>query len=641
MSRSLIIEKYRNIGITKPQKLVLNPVFDEDNQGGLVILIGPNNSGKSNILDSLDSYSKGSFKDRDYPINSSTKNVPNIWFETSTKKCDSSISKDIFCKERKTIEPVLESNFSKGISWKELCELSDEIYKCLPDWKIKWQNDFSKCTFFESELDSVRNIHDLINELKQNNVGVVDGKDRKLIESFIGSLFALLEIDHNKCYEKEIAEILSFRKRLSKSNNKYLKQFDFNKMKFTETIQQNDSFKIIRYYQDNITNRQLYETNHLPYVRNKSMVESKFFKNLFNIIDLQYKVLLDTYNTYSSKENISVLSKLSNKINLKLIPINKKFNELFFHNSEQYDFKIECNKSEINFIITKNNTPLNLDYQSTGFRWFFDLFFNLIASTDLSKGDILVIDEPGTNLHVSGLIELREFLREFAIKNGITIVISTHSPFLISLDHLDELRVITNNENNEVIIKNNFYAIDNEDSDVISPIKNALTVANHMILDQDKQLLFVEGITDYNYLILFRNLLGIKDLVFLPIRGLGKSTDPNIKEIRLDISKKLIGIRKYNAMLLVDGDGAGKDMQKTNSKSELKVITISEIIEKHKDIESLFHKDDLIRLGIMKNDKIEKNSSLSSMLKSMNHKIEDFNPKTIENFKNLFNYITE
>ncbi|MBQ5580420.1 MAG: hypothetical protein IIT43_04085, partial [Clostridia bacterium] len=42
--------------------------------------------------------------------------------------------------------------------------------------------------------------------------------------------------------------------------------------------------------------------------------------------------------------------------------------------------------------------------------------------------------------------------------NDITIVIATHSPFLIDLDYLDELRVIVNKENISSI-ENNFAVV--------------------------------------------------------------------------------------------------------------------------------------------------------------------------------------
>ena len=54
MKRILKLSKYRNFGLEKDDTLLLNSFSSKKkNVGGLVILIGANNSGKSNILDSL------------------------------------------------------------------------------------------------------------------------------------------------------------------------------------------------------------------------------------------------------------------------------------------------------------------------------------------------------------------------------------------------------------------------------------------------------------------------------------------------------------------------------------------------------------------------------------------------------------
>ena len=54
MKRILKLSKYRNFGLEKDDTLLLNSFSNKKkNVGGLVILIGANNSGKSNILDSL------------------------------------------------------------------------------------------------------------------------------------------------------------------------------------------------------------------------------------------------------------------------------------------------------------------------------------------------------------------------------------------------------------------------------------------------------------------------------------------------------------------------------------------------------------------------------------------------------------
>ena len=69
MERKLQISAYRNIGFEdgKPytENLILNHSIQKGQMGDLVILIGANNSGKSNVLDALKSYNKRHITDRD------------------------------------------------------------------------------------------------------------------------------------------------------------------------------------------------------------------------------------------------------------------------------------------------------------------------------------------------------------------------------------------------------------------------------------------------------------------------------------------------------------------------------------------------------------------------------------------------
>ena len=65
MERSLYISKFRNIGLGEAQKFVLNNSLKKGKMGNLVIVIGANNSGKSNVLDALSAFGAGKIATRD------------------------------------------------------------------------------------------------------------------------------------------------------------------------------------------------------------------------------------------------------------------------------------------------------------------------------------------------------------------------------------------------------------------------------------------------------------------------------------------------------------------------------------------------------------------------------------------------
>jgi energy-coupling factor transporter ATP-binding protein EcfA2 len=327
----------------------------------------------------------------------------------------------------------------------------------------------------------------------------------------------------------------------------------------------------------------------------------------------------------------------TNKLNSEL----NKLNKLYFAENDRYSFEITCSPESIYFSLYRGYKDISLDYQSTGFRWFFNLYFNLLCKNELQSGDIIIMDQPGMDLHIKGREELRRFLKEFARRNDLTIVIATHEPSMIDLDCLDEIRVVSMKDNQSSIC-NDFTAIDPDDPDCLKPIKEALTVENRILFDPDMNLVFVEGITDYNYLLAFKKLLGFKNLSFLPIKGVGNVKDSDIEETQKTISRELIRLKKHDPILLVDSDKAGQSMKKINGQDScLRVCTLADIDPAFKSIESLFDPEDLKKLGLVdEKGKYVKHASDSAVIKNHIESYE-FSETTKENFKKVLQHLDD
>ncbi len=68
MSRRLFkLTNFRNIGLNgnSDNKIIINNSLERGKLGGIIELIGANNSGKSNVLDAIIEYGKNSLSDRD------------------------------------------------------------------------------------------------------------------------------------------------------------------------------------------------------------------------------------------------------------------------------------------------------------------------------------------------------------------------------------------------------------------------------------------------------------------------------------------------------------------------------------------------------------------------------------------------
>ena len=410
----------------------------------------------------------------------------------------------------------------------------------------------------------------------------------------------------------------------------------------------------MRYVENNITDNDLkFKINELD--------QNNFFNSLMHILKIDKSFILNIYTKYKQNNNDSILSQNAKKFNKEInSDVEKLFNELYCINEDKYRFEFNFHPEYIAFNIFKydhknnDDIALTLNHQSTGFRWFFNFFFNVYAMKNFVPGDIIIMDEPGTNLHVKGQEELRDFLKKFSINSGITFAIATHTPFLVDLDYLDEIRLLIPQSDNTTWINNSFTTVNPDDVDSLLPIRESLTVRNSILLDPNQIVIFVEGITDYNYFVAMKKLIGcFNNLTFLPINGLGKTKQNKEK---LDQLRK---IKSWNSLILTDGDWQGDEFYKLNEKDSnpLAIIKLTDVDSNFKEIENLFDEKDIEKFNLKnlepKDDihKWNKNISMSVTFKKIIQKEiwdKQQNPNeltgvvetnTIENFKKVFEYL--
>lgn len=627
--RSLRIEAFRNIGFKdgKPrrERLVLNGSLKKGELGNLLIVIGANNSGKSNVLDALRVLGDKQISERDVtdlPFDADECKKPKI--SLFARDEGDKEDKYAYIREFEKDDTVVVPN------------VEEKEYECTYSNKETILNDISSLA--ENERHFLCNFND-IQKLK-NEFSSVNSSEMsdEIFCDLASRIFEILDK-----YEKHTNELYywdEFKNRISRRDivkdwfqKNSAKQDNIDKLNslFKEEYGYNFIPKILSYKEKPISNDDLN-------VEYDAIENNPFFMALFKSIGEDVSIVQNAHKELSLRKNMSKMKALTKKLNDKLKAVSNKFNKLYYLDQSRYKFEIDLQEEKIHFCLYKGDQGILIDYQSTGFRWFFNLFFNLLNSTELEAGDIIMMDEPATNLHVKGQRELRIFLKEFAIQNDITIIIVTHSPFLVDMDNLDELRIVVN-ENSVSRIENVFSAVCQNDPDSLQPIKESLTIENHILVNPDETVIFVEGITDYNYLTAFKKLFEKKGITFLPINGVG-GNETECKKT----SKELIRIRKHNPVLLADNDDAGRLMKKVNeTDSALKVYTLGDVDEKFKTIESLFAQEDLQKFNLLdENGKFVKHASTSAVFKNQIQKNNDSISKaTKDNFEKLFKYLEE
>lgn len=599
MERSIRISKFRNIGLIKPEQLVLNYSLEKGKLGGLITIIGPNNAGKSNFLDALEVFGNGKFSSRD---------VSNLSFEPKDQipelvlmaKDADEFYKYGFDYNGKTYIHYPIKGEEKGF---EITETTDQELLLLKD-TIR---HYSVC---QNQCKKIDEIISKDNKLKN------DEKSKKIGE-LVGELKKIMDKDYY--FPNSINSLSS-----SYPHSEIFKAFKINNLNEKDILSEKFKSKygydfiphIYRYKESQITSIML-ETNY------SAIRTNSFYKALFKTIDMNFDSVENAYNHFAQTRHKGFLDKISKEINKKMTKLAEKFNKLYYMETVKYNFQIDLESERIYFKMSRGDTPIVIDNQSTGFKWFFNLYFNFLSSYPLNPGDIIISDEFATALHPEGQKELRKFIKDFGIKNDVLFVIATQSPFLADVDNFDDLRVVSLVENS-AHISNSFTTVDHDDPDSLLPIKKSFTIGNHVLYDYDTMIVFVEGITDYNYLTMFKNLLGYKDIAFLPIEGVGKNEDQ-----RKEIIKKLLSIRKHNSMVLVDGDKAGELLVKSCENTALDALSLIEIDKNFIEIENVFSEKDCAKHNL--HAKSVGNSSLLKNFATLN----DFDEKTKNNFKKV------
>ena len=647
--RFLKLQNFKNIGVTDNpeefQTLYLNNTLNKDEMGELIILIGENNVGKSNILDAVNLISS---VDNIKTINLEKDRPDFMNYEDAKPKI-----KLIYADENES--PEIEYFLDENLNVNSNSNL-EKKYKTIKTKKTVKSNEFdieavkaefkNKFDLYKSQRDtfSQRNYcyENIIKNIQTRYNGVINNKsldELAPIYEELKKIYSNFVSEYNRYYSKKIEE----------------KEFDdLRKIAFKDTVIEAE--ETIEVPKDII--KEKYEINFIPKIiyykeeevkdsdlitTPKDIKKSKFFNSLLNAIGKNISAVEKAYE--KATINPGYKDQYQNSINEKLKEIvNKKFNDLYFQSlaTQEYNFYIKLEKDEIYLSMEKNGNIISLKQQSVGFKWFFNFFFNFLHSNELNPGDIVLMDEPEIHLSIPGRRDLRNFIKKFARNHGITFIVTTHNPSFIDVDYLDELRIVKFKKDKiGVEIQNDFSAIGEDEVDTLNEIVNSFGVLHRdIITNPNNRVIFVEGLIDYNYLTAFKKLKETKEnkkinVVFLPIHGLGKDNAEMNNKL-----KQLVQFRE--AIILTDSDDRAtlfKKASESNSlmKEKLIVFQLKEADQSFKEIESLFSDNDKERYREMIQNK---SGSLSSLFKN-NILKRELDEQTINNFNKLLDYLSD
>ncbi len=170
---------------------------------------------------------------------------------------------------------------------------------------------------------------------------------------------------------------------------------------------------------------------------------------------------------------------------------------------------------------------------------------------------ILQLDEPGMQFHGTAQQKTVEFLNR--ISNENQLLYTTHSPFMIDGDHLENVKIVYEDESNFGVIKVS-DDVWSKDRDSLFPLQAGLGYSLAQTLFYSKFQLVVEGLTDYLFLKAINELLSRQkmstiheDIVISPAGGTSHL---------MPLASMLVG-NDIKITVLLDGDQPGLQKEKT------------------------------------------------------------------------------
>ncbi len=167
----------------------------------------------------------------------------------------------------------------------------------------------------------------------------------------------------------------------------------------------------------------------------------------------------------------------------------------------------------------RHRVSVSFDERSAGFVWFFS-FLVWFSQTEQSYGDnlIILLDEPGLNLHGKAQGDLLRYIKEKLLPK-YQVIYTTHSPFMIDIDNIFSVRTVEDTVANDVSVgtKVGDKAL-SADADTLFPLRAALGYDITQSLFVGEHSLLVEGPSDLLFLRWFSRQLSARERIGLDSR---------------------------------------------------------------------------------------------------------------------------
>ena len=570
--KNIEILKYKSF--TTPQSIKI-----EDD---ITVLVGMNESGKTSVLECL---AKTNYFENDEKFKfNDTLDYPRKELKSISKSSES--PKAIICTYKLSEELVhLIENELGSNAWKGNDEItitsSYNGYKTVGGVKVDYDTFLQHHNLSETDSELKTKLESVLNEDQFN----------RLLEEFPDSLNELEKL-RKYFYEKSewntFIEAYAYRSIIAQYLPKFIYYDEYYQLPSRIVLENFLDEKTVL-TDDLKTAKALLD---LSEININDLINAEDFEGFIAELEATEALISDTlFNYWSANQNLNIEFKIDKKTATAQRQVNTNYG-----NATTVDTNIVEHILDIRVKNSKTRVSLPLQNRSKGFNWFFSflVWFNKIQADSNSKY-ILLLDEPGLNLHATAQADLLRFLESLIDK--YQVIYTTHSPFMVETTRLNRVRTVFSDENSSVVSE----SIQQKDPNTLFPLQAALgyDIAQNLFIS--KKNLLVEGVSDLLFLTTISEYLNAnqrnglnEDITIVPTGGLEK--------VASFIS--LLRGSKLSIFCLLDSFTDQKSQAKFDSLSTQKIISDKNIRFFHNylenrnkaDIEDMFTQEEYIFL---------------------------------------------
>jgi predicted ATP-dependent endonuclease of OLD family len=335
--------------------------------------------------------------------------------------------------------------------------------------------------------------------------------------------------------------------------------------------------------------------------KNLDSGDQKTAKALFELADINIKELVKAKDFEDYKAELEATEAIITKELFEYWSTNKNL-EIEFDIDKVEKTDPHGNRQIVEHVLdvrVRNNrtkVSLPLKNRSKGFNWFFSflVWFKKIQE-DTATNYILLLDEPGLNLHASAQADLLDFIEH--LSKEYQIIYTSHSPFMVDPVNLHRVRTIVETDEGSVVSD----SIQEKDPNTLFPLQAALgyDIAQNLFISKNN--LIVEGVSDLIFLQVVSSILqengktSLRDnITIVPVGGLDK----------VSTFVSLLRGNKLNIACLLDSSIDTSNKKKLDNLIREKIIQKKKIMfydefidgQDEADIEDIFSKAEYVSL---------------------------------------------